>query len=206
MRLPISYCCQKSGHHRLAVGARKDNRDVVKSTCDTNSWPIKEHCMQTVLTPALLLSLFALQLSCRPTSTPEILAGRYKLSSAVLNEGGKFRELTCKGEFEFLLAKNSESVQIEPTGEATCTGPQPASFSEILGGDCDLASFALVNNSEGEIYSQSGATLSCDSAPSDKVVFTIQAVSKKALRLSRSRGHSGDTRSELIFVRSANEL
>lgn len=162
--------------------------------------------MQTLLTPLLLLSLFALQLSCRPASTPLIRAGAYKLSSAVFNEGGKFRELTCKGEFEFLLAKNGESVQIEPTGEATCTGPQPASFSEILGGDCDLPSFVLVNNSEGEIYSQSGATLSCDSAPSDKVVFALQAVSKNALRLARSQGQSGDTRSEFIFVRLANDL
>jgi hypothetical protein len=64
----------------------------------------------------------------------------------------------------------------------------------------------LVNNSEGEIYSQSGATLSCDSSPSEKVVFKLQAVSNKALRLTRSQGHSSDTRSELIFVRSANEL
>ncbi|MBM3383388.1 MAG: hypothetical protein FJY29_13275 [Betaproteobacteria bacterium] len=151
-----------------------------------------------LLSKAMLLLLAG----CQRAYTPDISQGTYKLSSATLNQGGKFRELTCKGEFKFSLKKAEVGlITLEPDGEAECASENPASFKEILGGECDLGFVNFFNNGQGESYIHNGSSLTCFSASGSQVKFTMQPINGKIIRINRSSSNDIDVQSEILFER-----
>jgi hypothetical protein len=155
----------------------------------------------------LAIALLWIASGCQRASTPDIAPGVYKLTSATLNQGGKFRELSCKGEFEFSLQKADVGfITLEPSGQSECASANPASFKERLGGECDLGFVNFFNNGMGESYIHSGSSLTCFSSSNSEVRFVLQPINSKTIRITRSSSSETDIQSEILFERSRDAL
>jgi hypothetical protein len=127
------------------------------------------------------------------------------MTSATLNQAGKFRELTCKGAFEFALTKSEVGfITLEPEGEAECASENPASFKETLGGECDLGSVNFFNNGTGESYSYHGSPLTCFSSNNSQVKFLMQPINGKMIRIIRASSSETGIQSEILFERTSD--
>lgn len=154
--------------------------------------------MLRLIMPLLILSSWLVIGGCRRNPVHEIAPGIYTLKSGVLNQNGQFRELTCKGEFEFDLSKKESTLELKGIGEARCAAASPASFVESFGGDCALLPVILTNTSEEGAFSSSGSTLTCNLRTSPDAQITVQAVGESSILLTR-RGTAENTQSEIIF-------
>ena len=154
-----------------------------------------------------IMVFLSLSAGCHRESTPEISPGVYRLASATLNQGGKFRELSCEGEFEFSLKKAEVGfITLEPSGKSECASENPASFQEVLGGDCDLGPVNFFNNGQGESYIHNGSSLTCFSSVGSEVKFVLQPMNSKAIRIMRSSASEKDIHSEILFERVRDGL
>jgi hypothetical protein len=135
----------------------------------------------------------------------EIEAGIYTVRSGLLNQDGKFRELSCVGAFQFDLIKEQSTIELRPQGTANCMAANPASFVERLGGDCELQPLILSAAEDESSFATSGATISCQLRSHFASKLILQSVSDRSIRLTH-RGSTENVQSEIIFERISNEL
>jgi hypothetical protein len=139
----------------------------------------------------------------RAVSLPE---GTFRLKSAVLINQGKMSELVCQGDFFIVVTKDAELARVQPLGSATCPAPNPASFVETLGGDCEQSPVELSPTRSGLSYSETGVDWSCASRSSALLEYTLDGVSADVLRVTRRNIQLSDLNTELVFSRTDDVL
>lgn len=145
-------------------------------------------------------------LGCAPERAVGPSEGTFRLKSAVLVNQGKLSELICQGDFFIVVSKDAELVRVQPVGSATCPAPNPASFVETLGGDCEQSPVEMSPNASALSYSETGVDWSCASRSSALLEYTLDGVSSNAMRVTRRNIRLPELKTELTFIRTDDVL